>query len=160
MTTAYIGLGANLGDAPATLRSAASALARAGRVSAASRLYETEPVGLRDQPRFTNAVCRLETELSADALLAELQAIEAEFGRVRTVRFGPRTLDLDLIAYDDERSHDERLTLPHPRAREREFVLRPLADIAPGLELDGRPVRDWLDDLPPQGVRPTGEPLL
>jgi 2-amino-4-hydroxy-6-hydroxymethyldihydropteridine diphosphokinase len=160
MTTAYIGLGANLGDAPATLRAAATALARAGRVTGASRLYETEPVGLREQPRFTNAVCVLETELPAPALLDELHAIENEFGRAREVRFGPRTLDLDIIAFDEERRDDERLTLPHPRAREREFVLRPLADVAPGLELDGRPVREWLSALEPQGVQPTGEELL
>jgi 2-amino-4-hydroxy-6-hydroxymethyldihydropteridine diphosphokinase len=160
MTTAYIGLGANLGDASATIRAAASALARSGRVAAASPLYETDPVGLRDQPAFRNAVCALETELPPRALLDRLLAIEAEFGRVRGVRFGPRTLDLDLIAYDGERSDDEGLTLPHPRAHEREFVLRPLADIAPSLELNGRPVRDWLREVQGQGVRATGERIL
>jgi len=158
---AYVGFGANLGDPAAALRSAAAELARrAGPIAAASRIYRSAPVGLADQPDFRNAVALLETELTADALLDLLLAIEAEFGRVRGVRFGPRTLDLDLLWYEGEAREDERLTLPHPRAHEREFVLRPLADLDPDLVLRGRSVAARLAELDPQGVEPTGETLM
>jgi len=93
-------------------------------------------------------------------LLAAAHAVEAAHGRQRTVRWGPRTLDLDLIWYGGAERSGERLTLPHPRAHEREFVLRPLADLDPGLVLRGRPVGDWLAGLDPQGVEPTGTALM
>lgn len=158
---AYVGFGANLGDPAATLRSAAAELARrAGPIAAASRIYRSAPVGLADQPDFRNAVALLETQLTADALLDLLLVIEAEFGRVRGVRFGPRRLDLDLLWYEGEAREDERLTLPHPRAHEREFVLRPLADLDPDLVLRGRSVAARLAELEPQGVEPTGETLM
>ncbi len=158
---AYLGLGANLGDAAGTLRAAAVALGpRVGAVEAGSRIYRTRPVGLADQPDFRNAVARIRTRLSPEALLEELLAVEAEFGRVRGVRFGPRTLDLDLIWYEGEDREDDRLTLPHPRAHEREFVLRPLAELDPGLVLRGAAVSDWLARLAPQGVEVTAETLM
>ena len=158
---AYVGFGANLGDPAATLRAAAAELGRrAGTVAAGSRIYRSRPIGVTDQPEFLNAVARLETTLPAEQLLEELLAVEAEFGRVRDVRWGPRTLDLDLIWYEGERREDARLTLPHPRAHEREFVLRPLADLDPGLDLRGRSVSAWLAGLEPQGVEPTGMTLM
>jgi 2-amino-4-hydroxy-6-hydroxymethyldihydropteridine diphosphokinase len=107
---------------------------------AASPVYETDPVGYEDQPAFLNAVVLL--------------AIEAEFHRERTVRWGPRTLDLDLLWYEGVTSADDRLTLPHPRAHEREFVLRPLADLDPELPLGDSTVGELLRALPAQGVRP------
>ena len=101
---------------------------------AGSHIYRTRPIGLTDQPDFQNAVARLSTTLAPEALLDELLGLEARFGRVREVRFGPRTLDLDLLWYEGVVRDDERLTLPHPRAHEREFVLRPLAELDPDLD--------------------------
>jgi 2-amino-4-hydroxy-6-hydroxymethyldihydropteridine diphosphokinase len=158
---AYVGFGANLGDPASTLRAAAAEVGRrAGRVSAASLVYRSAPVGVTDQPPFLNAVAALDTPLPADELLDVLLAVEAEHGRVREVRWGPRTLDLDLIAYGDEVRDDPRLILPHPRAHEREFVLRPLCDIAPGVVLGGRTAREWLAELDPQGVELAGLSLM
>jgi 2-amino-4-hydroxy-6-hydroxymethyldihydropteridine diphosphokinase len=157
---AYVGLGANLGDAEVALRLAARRLGALGAVSSASEVYESDPVGYTDQPPFVNAVVGLRTRLDPERLLAELLRIEADFGRERTVHWGPRTLDLDLIWYEGEARDTAELTLPHPRAHEREFVLRPLAEIAPDLELAGIPVRDLLAHLPAQGVRATGRPLM
>ena len=159
-TRAYIGLGSNLGDSLATLRAAARRLAGLGAVAATSPVYETDPVGLEHQPRFLNAVLALDTTLEPGDLLDALLAIEADFKRVRGVRWGPRTLDLDLLWYEGARLDGERLTLPHPRAHQREFVLRPLADIAPELPLRGSTAAGLLKSLPPQGVRATGQRLM
>ena len=115
------------------MRRPSSSAAGAGRIVAASPIYRSDPVGVTDQPPFLNAVAALDTELDPDALLDVLLDIEAAHGRVREVRWGPRTLDLDLIWFEDVARDDARLTLPHPRAHEREFVLRPLCDIAPDL---------------------------
>jgi len=159
---AYVAFGANLGEPVETLRAAAVALARRPGVElvAGSPVYRTRPIGPPGQPDYANAVARADTTLAAEALLDVLLAIEAEFGRVRDVRWGPRTLDLDLIWYGGEERATERLTLPHPRAHEREFVLRPLADLDPDLVLRGRPAGDWLAGLAPQGVEPAGVALM
>lgn len=160
-TIAYVGFGANLGDPARTLRDAVSALGlRAGAVEAGSRIYRSRPIGPTDQPDFRNAVARVCTPFTADRLLDELLAIEAGFGRVRELRWGPRTLDLDLIWYGGQERDDARLVLPHPRAHEREFVLRPLAELAPGLVLRGATVTEWLDRLEPQGVEATPDVLM
>lgn len=137
MTTAYIGLGANLpspaGPPEATLAAAALRLASLGRVAVRSHLYATAPVGFANQPRFLNAVIALETGLSPRSLLDGLLAIEREFGRDRTasVPNGPRTLDLDILLYDKLIIRDLDLEIPHPRFSERAFVLVPLSEIAP-----------------------------
>lgn len=133
-----IALGANLGDPVGAVRGAAAALAAAGvAITASSSLYETEPVGGPDQPRYVNAVIVGQTELSPLDLLDALQAIEQEWGRTREVRWGPRTLDLDLITYDSIVMDSERLTLPHPRAAERAFVLVPWQEADPTAHLVG-----------------------
>jgi 2-amino-4-hydroxy-6-hydroxymethyldihydropteridine diphosphokinase len=159
---AYVAFGANLGNPAETLRLAAIALGRRAGIElvAGSPIYRTRPIGPPGQPDYANAVARVETTLAAEALLNVLLAVEADFGRVRDVRFGPRTLDLDLIWYRGEERSDARLTLPHPRAHEREFVLRPLADLDPDLVLRGRSVGDWLAGLEPQGVEPAGMVLM
>ncbi len=150
---AYIGLGSNLGESLEILRGATARLAGLGAILAVSSVYETDPVGGVDQPAFLNAVVLLDTTLEPETLLERLLAIEADFHRERTIRWGPRTLDLDLLWYEGAEMDEERLTLPHPRAAEREFVLRPLADIDPGLPLAGSTVGELLRTLPAQGVR-------
>ena len=153
-------MGSNLGDSLETLRAATARLASLGAIVEASPVYESDPIGLEAQPAFQNAVVAIDTTLAPLPLLDGLLAIEAEFKRERTVRWGPRTLDLDLIWFGGLELHDDRLTLPHPRAHEREFVLRPLADIAPQLRLAGATAAGLLEALPSQGVRPTGHALM
>jgi len=138
---ALIGLGGNLGDVRSRLDAAIDALdAMLGiRVVARSRFYRTPPWGNVAQPDFINAAIAVETVLGAHGLLDTLLATERAFGRVRDgERWGPRTLDLDLLAYGDEVIDDERLAVPHPRIAERAFVLLPLADIAPDAVLPGQ----------------------
>lgn len=158
MSKAYISLGSNQGDRMELLRKAVAMLnaKEATRVLCASSVYETAPVGYVDQPPFLNAVVAIETELSPHELLAACQAIEAALGRVRTVRWGPRTIDLDIILIDDLQIDDERLTVPHPRMAERAFVLVPLAEIAPGAKSAGEEVSVLAAKVsgdPAQGVR-------
>ena len=134
---AVIALGSNLANPAEQVRAALDELAAHPhiRLEKASSLYLTAPVGYDDQPDFVNAVCAVKTSLDGVALLAELNRIEAEFGRKRTFRNAPRTLDLDIIDFDGIRSDDPHLTLPHPRAHERSFVMLPLAEILPDFEL-------------------------
>ena len=136
---AYVALGSNLGDPLATVRSAFDALRGLPEtvLVAASSLYRSAPVGLKNQPDFINAVAALDTQLSADDLLDELFAIEARFGRQRAFHHAPRTLDLDLLLYGSETRSAARLTLPHPRMHERAFVLLPLVEIAPEAVIPG-----------------------
>ncbi|MGZ4335530.1 MAG: 2-amino-4-hydroxy-6-hydroxymethyldihydropteridine diphosphokinase [Gaiellaceae bacterium] len=142
MPRAYVGLGSNLGDREETIRDAVSALGNEPgiEVAAVSALIDTAPVGVVGQPRFLNGVLALETELPARALLDTLLAIERRFGRRReaSVPHGPRTLDLDLLLYGDEVIDEPGLHVPHPRLHEREFVLGPLVELAPGLEVPGK----------------------
>ncbi|HET7591893.1 MAG TPA: 2-amino-4-hydroxy-6-hydroxymethyldihydropteridine diphosphokinase [Rhodanobacteraceae bacterium] len=137
---AYVALGSNLDDPEAQVEGGFAALAAlpGTRLRARSRLYRTPPWGVVDQPAFVNAAAALETSLAPRALLEALLAIEAGAGRVRGVRNGPRTLDLDLLAYGDCELREAGLTLPHPRLHERAFVLLPLADVAPGFDVPGQ----------------------
>lgn len=140
MTEAFIALGSNLGDARAQVLDAFEALARlpGTRLLARSPLYLTQPWGVLDQPPFVNAVAQVDTTLPPHALLDELLVIERAAGRVRDgERWGPRTLDLDVLHMDALVLWDERLSLPHPRISERAFVLLPLHDLAPTLDLPG-----------------------
>ena len=142
MQRAYVGLGSNLGDREQTLRAAIGALAGhpALEVVAVSSLIDTEPVGYTAQPRFLNAVAALETGLSARELLELLLEVERRFGRSRedVPPQGPRTLDLDLLVYGTDEIEEPGLRVPHPRLHERGFVLEPLAEVAPGLDVPGR----------------------
>jgi 2-amino-4-hydroxy-6-hydroxymethyldihydropteridine diphosphokinase len=148
---AYVAFGANIGDPAATFAEALRELRPEVRVAAVSPAYRTRAIG-PEQPDYRNLVIEVETALEPLDLLHRLQALEAAHGRVRDVRWGPRTLDLDIIWYDGLEMAGPELILPHPRAHEREFVLRPLCDLAPGLELHGRSAADWLAGLAPQGV--------
>jgi len=155
MNTAFIALGANLGDPAATVKAAFAALANLpdSRIVHCSSLYRTAPVGITEQPEFVNAVAQLETDLAPEALLDALLEIEQRFGRIRAERNGPRTLDLDLLLYGDQFVSLPRLTLPHPRLHLRAFVLYPLAEIAPNLEIPGRgTVAAWLPAVANQGI--------
>lgn len=141
MARAFVGLGANLGDREATIRRAVRLLgARDGvDVRRVSTLRETEPVGVVDQPRFLNGAVEIETTLRPRELLDLLLAIERELGRDRSAgRWGPRTIDLDLLVYEDEPVEEEGLHVPHPRLHERRFALEPLAELDPGLAIAGR----------------------
>jgi len=138
---AYIGLGSNLADPVQQIAHALSALESVpqSQLVARSGLYRSAPLGPRDQPDYINAVVAIDTQLGAKALLHHLQNIEQRHGRVRDgERWGPRTLDLDLILYGDEISGDDELSLPHPRAHERAFVLIPLFEIAPEAKITGK----------------------
>jgi 2-amino-4-hydroxy-6-hydroxymethyldihydropteridine diphosphokinase len=138
---AFVGLGSNLGDRELTLRRAIAALGSltGTSVKGVSAFRDTEPVGVRDQPRFLNGAAELETTLGPEALLDALLAIERKLGRERAgvPRGGPRTIDLDLLVYDGLELAEPGLELPHPRLAERRFVLEPLADLDPGLDVPG-----------------------
>ena len=131
MATAFIGLGANIGNREANLRMALRGLTRMARVEAVSSLYETDHVGLEEQPAFYNAVSRIETGLEPESLLRFLKTLEQEIGRrPGTDRWGPRPIDLDILLYEDRVIEGDELKVPHPRLAERAFVLVPLAEIA------------------------------
>jgi 2-amino-4-hydroxy-6-hydroxymethyldihydropteridine diphosphokinase len=164
---AAIALGSNLGDRLRQLRAGLDGLQRLGTVVAVSSLYETEPVGGPVQGRYLNAAVLLETRLEPDDLLAGLQKIEGERDRTREVRWGPRTLDLDLITYDDRQIVRPELEVPHPRAHERRFVLAPLLDVAPDVTLaDGSHPTEAIDSVMDQaidrwsGAWPSEDPTL
>jgi 2-amino-4-hydroxy-6-hydroxymethyldihydropteridine diphosphokinase len=149
---AYVGLGSNLGDRESTIRSAVAELDAAEDIDvvAVSTLVDTEPVGYLDQPRFLNGVAALDTGRSPEALLELLLDVEARFGRDRAAvpAQGPRTLDLDLLLYGDVEIDEPGLRIPHPRLHERAFVLGPLAELEPGLEVPGKgPIQTLLAGL-------------
>ncbi|PWV73033.1 2-amino-4-hydroxy-6-hydroxymethyldihydropteridine diphosphokinase [Halomonas sp. A11-A] len=154
---AWIGLGSNLDDPH---RHVAQALAELDRLPltrrlAASRLYASRPLGPQDQPDFINAVALLETRLSPLALLDQLQALEQRHRRVRTRRWGPRTLDLDLLLFDDSVLALPRLVVPHPELRQRAFVVMPLLELAPQLVLpNGERLAAAADALTAEGLAP------
>jgi 2-amino-4-hydroxy-6-hydroxymethyldihydropteridine diphosphokinase len=150
MPTAYVGIGSNLGERLATIRDALALLAADPEleVEAVSTIRETDPVGVVDQPLFLNAAVRLTTGLAPRLLLERLLAVEQQLGRVRTERYGPRTIDLDLLLYGDEIVDEPGLRVPHPRLAERRFVLEPLAELDPGLVVPGLgPIQGLLSGL-------------
>ena len=147
MISAFVALGANLGDPCAQIERAVAALSQLpnSRLIACSPLYGSIPMGPSDQPDYVNGVAWLETDLTAHELLDQTQRIELEHGRVRKAeRWGPRTLDLDLLLFGNQQLADSRLTVPHYGMKERAFVLVPLFDLAPDLQL---PCGSWLRDL-------------
>lgn len=154
---AYIALGSNLGISKDTLDAALKALDTLPetRVRQVSPWYRSAAIGgPAEQPDYLNAVCEIDTALDAAPLLRALHRIEHHHGRERQVRWAPRTLDLDIIWFDGLTSNDPDLTLPHPRAHQRAFVVRPLADIAPDLLLQGQPLTHWLESTRDQAITP------
>lgn len=156
MTQAYIGLGSNLDNPLNHIQQALVELAQLPqtRLLGQSRLYRSKALG-PVQPDYINAVALLDTQLAPLALLDQLQALEQAHRRVRLEHWGPRTLDLDILLYGDQQIASERLTVPHPFMTQRSFVLYPLADISPGLQLpDGRPLAELLRLCPADGLAP------
>ena len=155
MPRVAIAMGSNLGDRLDHLRAGLAGLQRLGPVLAVSRVHETEPVGGPEQGRFLNSVAVVETSAAPLDVLARLLEIERSRGRERTVRWGPRTLDLDLIAYEGERLSLPTLEVPHPRAHERGFVLAPLCEVWPDVELaDGSTAAEALAAVGSSGIKP------
>lgn len=158
---AYIGLGSNLQDRLAHLRTACQELVTVFGIErlTCSTFYQTEPMGPSDQPDYLNAVCRIETHLAPLALLDELQTIEAAHGRVRIgARWTARPLDLDLLLYGDQVIDNDRLQVPHPGIALRSFVLKPLLDLDPDLCVPGAgPVRVLLESVDSLGIQPFPE---
>ncbi|WP_152048438.1 2-amino-4-hydroxy-6-hydroxymethyldihydropteridine diphosphokinase [Aureimonas psammosilenae] len=159
MSTAYLGLGGNIGDPVANMRAALQDLGqrRGIELRAVSRLYRTPPWGKTDQPFFFNAVARIETVLEARELLATCLDIERGLKRERIERWGPRTIDIDILAVEGVEMSAEDLTIPHPRMTERAFVLVPLSDVAADLAIDGRPIAAYLAGLDLGGIEPVGD---
>ena len=154
MHTVYIALGTNLADRRANLQAAMDALPPTVKVLQASSLYQTAPWGLADQPAFLNMVLRGETRLSPAQLLNFLKRLEVKLGRLPSVRWGPRLIDMDILFYDDRVIHTPRLAIPHPRLHERGFVLVPLADIAPDFvhPVLKKTIRDLMASVDREGV--------
>jgi 2-amino-4-hydroxy-6-hydroxymethyldihydropteridine diphosphokinase len=152
--TALLGLGGNVGDPVAAMSAALNVLERHPqcRVVAVSRLYRTPPWGKTDQDWFFNSAARVETTLDAVPLLDLALGIEQANLRVRKERWGPRTLDIDILDYDGLSIHTDKLTIPHPRMKERAFVLMPLIDVAPDYRMEGRALADWLSEADSAGI--------
>lgn len=156
MKTAYLGLGSNIGDREQNLKEALAKLSAPDlRVARHSSVYETEPVGFTAQRWFLNIVVEIETELFPMQLLARIAKVEQALGRARTVKNGPRTLDIDILLYGRAVVRSARLEIPHPRMAERRFVLAPLAELAPELRhpVTHQSIRAMLDAAPAVGVR-------
>lgn len=153
---AYLSLGSNVGDREAQLDAAVTRLSAAGRVTAISSFYETEPVEFTEQPRFLNCAVALETGQTPAQLMAQILGIEQKMGRTRTQNKGPRAIDIDILLFGNDIVNSRNVTIPHPAMHERRFVLEPLAEIAPEAEhpLLHKTIRVLRDALPPgQTVR-------
>jgi 2-amino-4-hydroxy-6-hydroxymethyldihydropteridine diphosphokinase len=150
----YLALGANIGDRQGNIKAALQRLDVAVKIEMVSSIYETEPVGYLDQPRFLNLACRGTTILPPHDLLTFVKQIESDLGRQPAIRNGPRPIDIDILLYDDLRIEYEDLVIPHPRMIERAFVLVPLAEIAPAAvePVSGKPIRELAQTLLQQGI--------
>ena len=157
MPEILLGLGGNLGDPVAAIEAALARLTAGGvAVTRRSRFYRTPPWGFSGQPEFVNLCAAADTRLRPEAVLALIHEVEAALGRVRGPRWGPRVIDIDILAYGDETIDRPELRVPHPHVTERAFVLVPLAEIAPDHVFDGRTVRAWAAAVDRGGVAPIG----
>ncbi len=155
MCKAYLSLGSNIGDRQKNLNDAIKILRQRDQINvcAVSSFYETDPWGYEDQEAFLNIVVEVQTTLNPHELLKACQFVESELKRERLIHWGPRTIDVDILTYDDYTSQSAELTVPHPRMTERGFVLVPLAELAPDLRVNNRSVSEWLDEVDQTGIR-------
>ena len=158
-TRAYLGLGSNLGDREALLRQAIQRLRAHGEVAAVSGIYESPALLPKDAPTswdipYLNQVLALDSTLDADELLQAIQQIEADLGRKRHARWAPRSMDIDILLYGNKAVASEAITIPHPHMHLRDFVLLPLAEIAPQLTLHNRAIGEWIEALPKISAQP------
>ena len=155
MVKAFLSLGSNMGDRLEYLSKAIDKIAQIQgcNILNKSRVYETEPWGYENQEAFLNLCISIETSLSPYELLESLQTIELELDRVRTIHWGPRTIDIDILLFDDIICEDDKLTIPHPRMRERAFVLIPLYDIEKNLIIDGIKLEDLINKIDTRGIK-------
>ena len=156
MKLVYLGLGANMGDREASLKTALDQLdAPDLRLRRVSSFYETEPIGFREQPWFLNLAAEFETDLLPEQVLQRMQKVEMDMGRTRTIANGPRTIDIDILLYGDSAIKTEALEIPHPRYRERRFTLAPLAELNPDLTdpITARTMAEMLAGLSGQTIR-------
>jgi 2-amino-4-hydroxy-6-hydroxymethyldihydropteridine diphosphokinase len=147
MSKIYLSLGTNLGDKESNLESALRLLSEKVKILKTSSLYDTEPVGFKEQPWFLNMVVKGDTELSPRELLCFTQSIESELKRTKTIINGPRIIDVDILLYDDEEIETENLTIPHPRMLQRAFVMVPLYEISPDLMIFGKSINDIMENF-------------
>jgi 2-amino-4-hydroxy-6-hydroxymethyldihydropteridine diphosphokinase len=149
---AYLGIGSNMGDRSSNLKKAIELIGRSIEINNQSSVYESEPVGYKNQANFFNMVLEVETNISADQLLELAKDVEKEIGRKLTFKDGPRVIDVDILLYGNLEVKSDKLILPHPRMTERAFVLKPLLEIAPNLEMpDGKKLKDI--KMPKQKVK-------
>jgi GTP cyclohydrolase-4 len=153
--TVYLALGSNVGDRYANLATTIARLRTVVALQCISSIYETEPVGYLDQARFLNMVCGGQTQLTAQDLLKYVKTLEVHLGRQPTFRNGPRSIDIDILLYDNLQITQENLIIPHPRMTERAFILTPLAQIAPDVlhPANGKTIHELLAEIPQQGIR-------
>ncbi|MEM5771078.1 MAG: 2-amino-4-hydroxy-6-hydroxymethyldihydropteridine diphosphokinase [Bacillota bacterium] len=155
MVDCYLGLGSNMGDRERYLRKAVGLLAEheAIKIRKVSSIYATAPVGYTAQPDFLNVVLHAATSLSPESLLAVCLSVEQQLERIREIRWGPRTIDIDILLFDDIEVHTSRLTIPHPQMTQRLFVLLPLAELAPDLRMRGGAVKTDIRKIQDQRVQ-------
>lgn len=160
--TAYIGIGGNVGDVFENMKSALNLLNEHSSISVnqISKIYKTPPWGIEDQDWFLNACISVETTLTAQELLKSCLEVEVALKRIREIRWGPRTIDLDVLVFGEENIAQENLQVPHPRMHERAFVLMPMADIAPDLFLNGKTISQWLEAIDATGIQKTDKALI
>lgn len=160
--TAYIGIGGNVGDVFENMKSALNLLNDHSSISVSriSRVYKTPPWGIEDQDWFLNACVSVETNLTAQELLQSCLEVEVALKRIREIRWGPRTIDLDVLVFGEENIAHDNLQVPHPRMHERAFVLMPMADIAPDLFLNGKTISQWLEAIDTTGIQTTQKALI
>lgn len=153
MHKVYLSLGSNLGETKTNLQTAMALLEEQVHITRQSSFYETEPVGYEDQPWFLNLVLQGETELTPFELLEFTQSVEKGMKRIKTMVNGPRNIDVDILLYDDENIQSNHLTIPHPRMHQRNFVMVPLYEIAPDLQINGTAISDILKNLQGEAIR-------
>ncbi len=155
MSKAYLGIGGNIGDRKANIQKALELLKQHDKINIlkVSSIYETEPVGYAEQDWFYNIAAEIDTTLDPYELLEHCNKVEKELKRERLIRWGPRTIDIDILLYEDVKLDESKLTIPHPRMAERAFVMIPLSEIAPDIKIESRSISDIINNLKGEKIR-------